>query len=430
MAFFKRGVNVPKNKNARLVPKETASPKTVILPMTMHIGAPAQVCVKKGERVYAGTLVGKATGEVSANIHASVSGIVAKIENITLASGAKCPAVFIDSDGLMEKEPSLAPPELKTREDFLAAVKASGIVGLGGAGFPTHVKLASGAKTLIINAAECEPYIVSDTYTLSHRTAEIEEAISLFAKYLGIEKVIIAVERGNTQGAEKARGIAGAELCLLENVYPQGAEKLLVFSAAGKVVPAGKLPQDTGVLVLNCTTAAETARYMKTGIPLIKKCITVAGDAVASPQNVIVPIGTQLSDVFDFCGGFSREAHKVLYGGPMMGISVPHLSAPVLKSTNAVLAFGKESAVRPRSSQCIRCGLCMAHCPVKLAPFNIAKAYKNADGEMLLRLRVDICMECGCCSYVCPAKRPLAETNKMSKILLREYLKTRKEGAK
>ncbi|MBQ8403027.1 MAG: electron transport complex subunit RsxC [Clostridia bacterium] len=435
MSFFLSGVHLPHRKRTeKCEPAEMPPPKTVILPMTMHIGTPARPTVKKGERVCVGTLVGEAQGEVSANIHASVSGTVAKIEDITLASGAKCPAVFIDSDGLMEKEPSLSAPEVKTSEEFLAAVKKSGIVGLGGAGFPTHVKLASGARTLIINAAECEPYITSDTYTLTHRGADIESAVSLFQKFLGVEKVIIGIEKNKPDAIAKMREIAtkneDVELKILPEVYPQGAEKVLVYHATGKVVPAGKLPQDVGALVLNCTTAASVAEYMRTGMPLVKKCVTVDGDAVKSPQNVLLPIGTPLSDVFDFCGGFSHGVHKVLYGGPMMGVAVPSLSLPVLKNTNALLAFGKESAVRPRSTQCIRCGLCMAHCPVRLAPFNIAKAYKNGNAEMLFRLRADICMDCGCCTYVCPAKRPLAETNKMAKILLREYMKTRKEGAK
>ncbi len=434
MSFFLSGVNLPHRKRtAAGIPAEMPPPRTVILPMTMHIGAPARVAVEKGAHVYVGTLVGTAQGEVSANIHASVSGTVAKTEEITLASGAKDTAVFIESDGLMEKDPALAPPEVRTREEFLAAVRQSGIVGLGGAGFPTHAKLAARVGTLIINAAECEPYITSDTYTLLHRTDEIETSIELFAKFLGIEKVIIGIEKTNPaipQMREIAKKNGITELKILPTRYPQGAEKVLVYHTTGKTIPAGKLPADAGVAVVNCTTAAEIARYMKTGIPLTQKCVTVDGDAIAKPQNVLVPIGTPLSDVFAFCGGFSQDVQKVLYGGPMTGLSVPSLSLPVLKTTNAVLAFGAEGAVRPRSTQCIHCGLCAEHCPVRLAPFNIAKAYKNGNAEMLLRLRADICMDCGACSYICPAKRPLAETNKLSKILLREYLKTRKEGAK
>ncbi len=406
---------------------------TVILPMTMHIGAPARPLVKNGEHVYVGTLVGEAQGAVSADIHASVSGTVIKTEEVTLASGAKDAAVFIEPDGLMESEPSLAPPAPKTREEFLASLAQSGIVGLGGAGFPTHVKLSARAKTLIINAAECEPYITSDTYTLTHRAGEIMHAITLFEKFLGIEKVIIGIEKNNPAIA-KMRSVtlknSMTEFKILPTRYPQGAEKVLIYHTTGAVVPAGKLPADVGALVLNCTTAAEVARYMKTGMPLVAKCVTVDGDAVKTPQNVIVPIGTQLSELFDFCGGFAEEAQKVLCGGPMTGIAVPNLSLPVLKTTNAVLAFGAESSARPRSTQCIHCGLCMESCPVRLAPFNIAKAYKNGDAEMLLRLGADICMDCGVCSYICPAKRPLAETNKMAKMLLRKYIQPRKEGAK
>ncbi len=434
MSFFLSGVGLPhKKQTAAGVPRKIKPQGMVVLPMTMHIGAPARVAVAKGAHVYIGTCVGEAQGAVSANIHASVSGTVAKIEEITLASGAKDSAVFIEPDGLMEKDPSIAPPRVKTREDFLAAVAGSGIVGLGGAGFPTHIKLAARVGTLIINAAECEPYITSDTYTLTHRADDIAAAIALFREFLGVEKIIIGMEKGNP-AIRKMREIALksgiTELKILPTRYPQGAEKVLVYHATGKVIPAGKLPADVGASVLNCTTAAEIARYMRTGMPLTEKCVTVEGDAVASPQNVIAPIGTPLAEVFEFCGGFSREAQKVLYGGPMTGIAVPSLSLPVMKSTNAVLAFGAESAVRPRSTACIHCGLCAAHCPVRLAPVSIAKAYKNGDAEMLLRLGADICMDCGVCSYICPAKRPLAETNKLAKALLRKQLKTRKEGAK
>ncbi len=433
MSFFLSGVGLPHRKQtANSVPRKMR-PQTVILPMTMHIGATARIAVAKGAHVYVGTCVGAAQGAISANIHASVSGTVAKIEEIPLASGANDIAVFIESDGLSEKEPSLAPPEVKTREDFLAAIAKSGIVGLGGAGFPTHIKLASGAKTLIINAAECEPYITSDTYTLAHRADEIMHAIALFEKYLGIEKVIIGIEKNNP-AIREVREIALknsiAELKILPTRYPQGAEKVLVYHTTGKVIPAGKLPTDVGATVINCTTAAEIARYMRTGMPLTEKCVTVEGDAAKSPQNVIVPVGTPLADVFAFCGGFASEAHKVLYGGPMMGIAVPSLALPVLKNTNAVLALSAKSATRPRATACIHCGLCASHCPVRLSPFKIAKAYSMGDAEMLLRLGADICMDCGACSYICPAKRPLTETNKLAKALLREHLKTQKEGAK
>ncbi len=434
MSFFLSGISLPHRKQTAMgVPRKIQPRSTVILPMTMHIGAPARLSAEKGAHVYVGTCVGEAQGALCAPIHASVSGTVAKIEEITLASGAKDSAVFIEPDGLMEKDPSIASPEVKTREDFLAALAGSGIVGLGGAGFPTHIKLAARVGTLIINAAECEPYITSDTYTLAHRADDIAGAIALFREFLGVEKVIIGMEKGNPAIApmrEIAAESGIAELKILPTRYPQGAEKVLVYHTTGKVIPAGKLPADVGAAVLNCTTAAEIARYMRTGMPLTEKCVTIEGDAVAHPQNVIAPVGTQLSEVFEFCGGFTQDVQKVLYGGPMMGIAAPSLALPVLKTTNALLAFGAESAARPRATACIHCGLCMEHCPVRLTPFGIAKAYGGGDAEMLLRLGADICMDCGVCSYICPAKRPLAQTNKLAKALLREYMKTRKEGAK
>lgn len=441
MSFLLHGVHLPHRKNtADMEPVRMSAPSKIILPMSMHIGAPAIPCVKAGDHVDVGTPVGTPNGYVSSPIYSSVSGTVKKIEDILLSSGKPCPAVIIESDGLMTPDPNIVPPQVNCYDDFISAVRQSGVVGLGGAGFPTHVKLnvkdTSRIQELIINGAECEPYITSDTRTMIDKAHEIENAVSVFEKYLGIKKTIIGIEENKKKAIAKMQEISKrdprVEVKILPSIYPQGGEKVLVYHTTGKVIPAGKLPLDVGCIVCNCTTMAAVSNFIKTGMPLVTKCITVEGSAVKEPKNVIAPIGTPISDVFEFCGGFSEEPHKILYGGPMMGISVPDTSLPVLKNTNALLAFGKKDAVRPRSTQCIHCGLCVSHCPVNLSPVGIARAYKSGDAEALLKLRVDICMECGCCSYVCPAKRPLVETNKMSKTLLREYMNAQKakEGAK
>ena len=432
-----KGIRVPHRKNTYLSsPAEMPPPKSVTLLCSMHIGKPAAPVVKVGDRVLVGQPVAEQSGFISSPVHASVSGTVKKIEDILTSSGTYVPAITIESDGLMERHESATPPAINTRADFISAVRASGIVGLGGAGFPTYVKLDAkeGVDTLIINGAECEPYITSDSVTLLSRGEEIIEAIGLMKKFIGIKKVIIGIEKNKKEAILNMKKLAAGDDSItvkaLPSSYPQGAEKVLIYNTTGKVVPAGKLPADVGCIVCNCTTAAEIADYIKTGMPLVKKCVTVDGGAVKSPQNVVVPIGTSLADVFEFCGGFSEEPEKILYGGPMMGISVPSPDSPVLKNTNAILAFGKADATAPRTTACIHCGRCVNHCPLGLVPTEIEKAYKAKSGELLEKLQVNLCMECGCCSYICPAKRPLVQTNKLAKATLRDYIAKKQAKAK
>lgn len=436
MSFSLKGVHVPHRKNTEgMIPVKMSAPKTVVLPMSMHIGKPAVPTVKVGDHVDVGTLIGEQNGAVSSPIYSSVSGTVKKIDNILLANGSFAPSVIIASDEIQTNDPSIAPVSISCKEDLINALQKSGIVGLGGAGFPTYIKFnvkdVSSIDELIINGAECEPYITSDTRTMIDEAENIAFAISLMKKHLGIKRTIIGIESNKKSAIAKMKEIStkidGTEVKVLPSVYPQGGEKVLIYHTTGKVVPAGNLPIDVGCIVCNCTTMAAIAKFIKTGMPLVEKCITVDGSAVKEPKNVIVPIGTSMADVFEFCGGFKAEPKKILYGGPMMGISVASLDMPILKNTNAVLAFGEKDALRPKTTQCIHCGMCVSHCPFSLSPVGIAKAYKNGNAEELKRLRVDICMECGCCSYICPAKRPLAETNKLAKNMLREYNAKQKE---
>ena len=215
-------------------------------------------------------------------------------------------------------------------------------------------------------------------------------------------------------------------------MYPQGGEKVLIYNTIGEIVPEGKLPLDVGAIVINCTTLASIARYVKYGIPLVKKCITVDGSAVKTPKNVVAPIGTAMADVFNYCDGFKAEPKKVLYGGPMMGISVPSLEAPILKNTNAILAFAEKDATPPDPTPCIHCGRCIAHCPLRLSPCEIEAAYELKDVDKLEALKVNLCMECGCCSYICPAHRPLIQTNRLAKpmVAAKKAAEKEKEGAK
>lgn len=435
MLFSLKGVRVPHRKHTDgMTAVKMDAPKIVTLPMSMHIGKPAVPVVKVGDHVDVGTLIAEQDGFVSSPVYATVSGTVKKIEEMLLAGGNTAQAVVIESDGAMTASEAVQAPKVESKEDLIEAIKKSGIVGLGGAGFPTYVKFnvePSCIEELVINGAECEPYITSDSITMVERAEDIATAISAMEKYLGVKKVILGIEKNKAKAIECMRKLEEKDpcfkVCVLDDKYPQGGEKVLIYHTTGKTVPAGKLPIDVGCIVCNSTTMATIGQYLKTGMPLVEKCVTVDGSAVQNPQNVIVPIGTPLRDVFEFCGGFKAEPGKVLYGGPMMGIAVPNLDVPVLKNTNALVALDEKEAAPAKTTACIRCGACANHCPFKLNPAAIAKAYKNDDMETLAELRVDICMECGCCSFICPANRPLVQTNKLAKAALREAAQKAKE---
>ena len=438
-----KGIKVPHKKHtADCAPERIPVPKQVTIPMSMHIGRPAKLIVKRGDEVKVGQKIAEADGYISAPIHSGVSGKVQKIEEMVTAMGFKVPMAVIETDGLQEVSPEVKPPDVHDLTSFVEAVRESGSVGLGGAGFPTFVKFSingdlSVVKAVIINAAECEPYITSDTRTLIDRADEVFEGIELLKKYLLVKRFIIGIENNKPEAIAKAQELAakteGVEVKVLPAMYPQGGEKVLVYNTVGKMIPKGGLPLDVGVVVINVTTLAFIANYIKTGMPLVEKCLTVDGSAVKEPKNLIAPIGTSIADVLEAAGGCKGEPAKVLYGGPMMGIAVPDLSAPIMKNTNAIVAMDEKEAKPPKTTACINCGACLNHCPLRLDPRAIARAYKLDAAEDLQTLCVDLCMECGCCSYVCPAKRHLVQTNKLAKAKLREYLakqKAEKEGAK
>ena len=405
------------------------APKTVTIPMAMHIGKPAIPTVKVGDLVKVGTRIGEADGPISSHIYASVSGKVTKIADFLMASGETVAAVVIESDGAMSVQEGLAAVTVDTQAELVAAIREAGLVGLGGAGFPTHVKFdvdAAAVDYLIVNGCECEPYVTSDTVTMTTRTEDMAYALQAIARCMGITKVIFGIEKNKKAALASVRQMAGTlDACevtvkALPSVYPQGGEKVLVYHTTGRKIAANGLPIQVGCLVVNCTTLATIGAYLKTGMPLVEKCVTVDGAAVKSPKNVIVPIGTSMADLFAFCDGLTQEPAKLIYGGPMMGVTVSDAQAPVLKSTNAVLALSAKEAALPKTSACIRCGACVNSCPFFLAPMAISAAYDKKDRDELIALSVVSCMECGCCSYVCPANRPLVQKNKLSKQLLKE----------
>ena len=415
-------------------PVKMTSPKEVLLPMSQHIGAPATPTVKVGDEVRVGQLIAEASGFVSSPIHASVSGKVVKIEDYLRPDGRTVPAIRIESDGLMTLSENIAPPELSDLDSLISAVRASGLVGLGGAGFPSAVKLDAikrgGIHTVVINGAECEPYLTSDECTMLNESESIYDGISLLERFIpSLERVIIGIEKNKPSCIEEMARIfkdnEKVSVLPLPTLYPQGAEKVIIYNSTGLVVPEGKLPADVGVLVINVTSLSVLARYVKTGMPLVERCVTVDGSAVAEPKNVIAPIGTSIGEIVEFAGGLKEEAGKVLFGGPMMGIPAANMCEPITKTTGGLTVLNVRDAKEQESTACIHCGRCVETCPMGLNPTAYAKAMniENTDDRMARfeEYSINLCMECGACSFVCPARRPLVQNIRLGKSALRDY---------
>ena len=437
MAFSLKGVMLPHRKNtAGKMPVMMPAPALVTIPVAGNMGAPATVCVQVGDEVKIGDLIAEQNGFISSPVHASVSGKVVKITQAITSRGDLADFINIESDGLMQISEKVAPPQINNKEEFIAAVRDSGLVGLGGAGFPTYVKLMpkTPVDTLVINGAECEPYITSDSIIMSTRADDIKTGISAVQKYLEIKNVIIGIEKNKPEAIasmrEMAKGMDGVVVHVLGERYPQGGEKVLIYHTTGRVVKLGQLPSDVGCIVMNSTTCATLGSFLKTGMPLVSKCVTVDGSAVREPKNVIVPVGTKACDLFEFVGGFKEEPKKIIFGGPMMGVSVPSLDEPISKNNNAVLAFTQKMAKLPQTTSCIRCGACVNHCPFGINPAAIESAYRKNDLDGMLDAGVRLCMECGCCSFECPANRPLVQTNRLGKAALAKRDRQKKEEKK
>ena len=411
--------------------EKMAVPETVCISMAQHIGAPCKPLVAKGDQVKVGQLIGDTDAFVSAPIHSSVSGTVKEISTMRSMAGGEDQVIIIEADGKQEVDENIAPPVVSDHKSFVEAVRKSGIVGLGGAAFPTHIKFnpknLDEVDTLIVNGAECEPFITSDHRLMLETPEYIIRGIRATAEYLGIGQVYIGVEENKPDAISKLRetiekeGLAGKiEIKVLRARYPQGAERVMVHEITGKTLNAGVLPADLGVLLSNVTTIAFIGQYLETGRPLTSKRITVDGNAVAEPKNIIVPIGARIADVVAACGGYKAEPRKILMGGPMMGRAVYSDEFPIVKNNNAILVFDGPQALIPEETGCIKCGMCLKACPFDLMPVSMVEAYENKDVDRLKRLKVTECMECGSCSYVCPARRPLSFTHKMAKGFLKE----------
>lgn len=411
--------------------EKMAVPETVCISMAQHIGAPCKPLVAKGDHVKVGQKIGDTEAFVSAPIHSSVSGTVKEISSMRSMAGGEDQVIIIETDGKQEVSEDIAPPVIESQKDFVAALRASGLVGLGGAAFPTHIKFnpknLDEVDTLIVNGAECEPFITFDHRLMLEDTEFIIKGIEATVKYLDIKNVYIGVEENKPDAISRLReviekkGLSGTiEVKTLKARYPQGAERVMVHEITGKTLNAGVLPAELGVLLSNITSIAFIGQYLETGRPLTTKRITVDGNAIAEPKNIIVPIGARIADVAAACGGYKAEPRKILMGGPMMGRAVYSDEFPIVKNNNAILIFDGPQALIPEETGCIKCGMCLRACPFDLMPVSMVEAYERKDVDRLKRLKVTECMECGSCSYICPARRPLSFTHKMAKGFLKE----------
>ena len=405
-------------------------PDVVKISMSQHIGAPCKPLVQKGDYVKVGQLLGDTDAFVSAPIHSSVSGTVKAIEEVRSANGGNDTLVVIETDKKQEIYEGIEVPVANDLPEFVKAIRASGLVGLGGASFPTHIKFnpknIDDVHTLIVNAAECEPFITSDHRLMLEDAEDLISGCQLVMKYIGLDECFIGIEDNKMDAIEHLdkllaeKGISNIKTFKLQARYPKGAERVLVYEVTGKTMNAGVLPADLGIILSNVTTIAFVGQYFRNGMPLVTKRMTVDGDAVARPTNVIAPIGTMINDVIAHCGGYKQEPRKILMGGPMMGRAIFSDELPIVKNNNAILAFSKAQAMVKEETACINCGKCHQACPFKLIPTALAKAYEMRDAEALNNLKVMQCMECGSCSYICPARRPLGFTNKLGKAVVKE----------
>ena len=441
--IFKKDISslhVPHNKNtAGCKPVKIQTPKEVILPMNMHSGGEAEPIVSVGEHVYVGQLIAREEGRFSSPVHATVSGTVAEILTLPTARGKEVKAIRIESDGKMEADPNMKAPVFEGCDGFLQAVRESGVVGLGGAAFPTWAKLNEATNpdykvdTVLINAAECEPYITSDHRMMLAHADLIDDGIEYMRKYmseyLGEATYKICIEKNKPDAIEvlKAKFANKPYVVIheLNAIYPQGAKQVMLYNATGRVAIAGKRFPSFGALIINVSTLAKTAEYLNTGMPLVERIVTVDGPAVKKPGNFIAPIGTSIRTLLELTETDLEKVGKVVIGGPMNGNATVSVDSPIVKVSNCILAFDEKRATLPEPSACIRCGRCMEKCPVDINIGAVEYAMKIKNEEKreaaLIDTGVRQCVDCGCCSYVCPAHRPLLATNQDAKWWLKQY---------
>ena len=441
---IKGGVHPPDNKHLtqdKPIVKIEA-PEKVIIPLQQHIGAPCKPRVKKGDEVGVGTVLGDVEAFVSAPIHCSVSGKVVQVAPQPNPLGKDVLSIIVENDGAYSLDPSIESPpgwEDMEPEEIRNGIREAGMVGLGGATFPTHVKLNPPREypidTIILNGAECEPYLTSDYRLLLEETNLVLEGLRIIMKTVGAENGIVAIEDNKPQALKKLRGIElekEISVASLRTRYPQGAEKVLITNLLGREVPSGGLPMHVGVVVNNVGTAHAVARYFNAGLPLTERVVTVTGSIVNNPSNLLIPLGTSFEAAVEACGGFKQEPAKVIMGGPMMGLAQSTLQVPVIKATSGILALSQQEVDYevPAEPLCIRCGRCVDACPIHLIPAYLAANAHAGKWEELRRFNILDCIECGCCNYVCPTKNPIVQLVKTGKAELARLKQREEESAK
>jgi len=429
---FKHGIHpkyykeLTKNKATVAMPL----PKQIIIPLQQHIGAPCKPVVKVKDEVHAGDMIGDSEAFVSSPVHTSISGVVKKIEPRPHPVGAWVNAIVIQAN---EEDQSL-PPRKENRDvsslspdEIRTMIKNAGLVGLGGAGFPTHIKLdppkGKTIDTVIINGAECEPYLTSDHRMMLEQPEDVIYGTKLIIRAFELQKGYIGIEANKPDAVEKLRSLLSPgdhiEIVPLKVKYPQGAEKMLIEAVTNRRVPPGGLPMDVNANVNNVSGAVAIARAVRDGVPVVERIVTVTGKGIREPKNVLVRVGTPIKDVIEFCGGLTPEAKKVIIGGPMMGIAQSTLDVPVVKATGGILVLTDAEIKEVKPHPCIRCGKCVDACPIKLVPSKLGALVEREMFDSIEAYNVNDCMECGCCVYVCPAKRPMVQWIKLGKAVLR-----------
>ncbi|MFP4471953.1 MAG: electron transport complex subunit RsxC [Bacteroidales bacterium] len=433
------GVHPPENKfSASAAIEVLPLPKRVFIPIAQHLGAPATVLVKRGDEVKTGQLIAKSSGFISANIHSSATGKVFKVDTVMDQSGYKRTAVIIDTAGDeweegIDTSPDIVREVALTKEEIIQRINDMGIVGLGGATFPTHVKMmvpqGKKAEFLIINGVECEPYLTSDHRLMLERGEEMLIGTTILMKAMGVEKAMVGIENNKPDAIEHlsklANNFKGITIHALKVKYPQGGEKQLIKALTGREVPSGKLPIETGCVVDNVGTAVAVYEAVQKKKPLIERVVTVTGKAAQKPSNFLVRIGTPIQDLVDKAGGVPENLGKIIGGGPMMGKALLSLEAPIVKGSSGILLMPEEESHRVPIRNCIRCGRCITACPAGLEPYLLAQLSKHELWEKCESERIMDCIECGSCHYTCPSGRPLLDYIRLGKTKVGQIIRSR-----